>query len=503
MGLEATTSGRRWTLIAVCVTTFMLLLDITIVNVALPSIQHRLSASLTGLQWVVDAYALTLAALILSAGALADRFGRRLVFIGGVVVFSSASLLCGLAWNVAALDVARAVQGIGGAALFATALALIGHEYRGAERFQAIALWGATIGAAVASGPLVGGILTTALGWRWIFFVNVPIGLFAFLLGLKRIPESRDEGAVHADVAGLVTFSAALFAIVFGLLRGNARGWSSPLILTALVGGIALLVAFVLIEVRQERPMLDVSLFRQPAFVGVSLATFCIGAGMFAVFPYLSIYLQDVLGYSALGAGIRFLPLTAFVFVVPLATRRIAARVPSRIILGGGLAIVGAGLLLMAGLSAGSHWTALLAGLLVGGIGIGLSNPAIAGTALRVVDPARAGMASGINNCFRLSGVAMGVAALGAFLERRAARSLTATTGHHSRAFAEAVSSAGTRAAAGRPALVHPAAVAFVSGLNEVLLIGAGTVLVGAIAAAALLRIPAPTPRTAAETAQT
>src|SRR5207237_10917872 len=201
---------RRWTLVAVCVTTFMLLLDITIVNVALPSIQRRLSADLTGLQWVVDAYALALAALILTAGALADRFGRRLLFMFGVVVFTSASLLCGLAWNITALDVARGLQGIGGAALFATALALIGHEYRGADRFSAIAVWGATVGAAVASGPLVGGILTDALGWRWVFFVNVPVGAFALLVARTRMTESRDVGSVRTDLDGLGTCTAAL-----------------------------------------------------------------------------------------------------------------------------------------------------------------------------------------------------------------------------------------------------------------------------------------------------
>src|SRR2546430_12376642 len=197
---------RRWTLIAVCVTTFMLLLDITIVNVALPSIQRRLSADLTGLQWVVDAYALALAALILTAGALADRFGRRLLFMFGVVVFTSASLLCGLAWNITALDVARGLQGIGGAALFATALALIGHEYRGADRFSAIAVWGATVGAAVASGPLVGGILPDAPGWPWGFFVNVPVGAFALLVARTRMTESRDVGSVRTQPPRVGTF---------------------------------------------------------------------------------------------------------------------------------------------------------------------------------------------------------------------------------------------------------------------------------------------------------
>src|SRR6266487_6663812 len=250
--MEEAVSARKWTLVAVCLTTFMLLLDITIVVVALPSIQRRFDASLTGLQWVVDAYALTLATLILTAGALADRYGRRLVFMTGVVLFTFASLLCGLAWSTTALDVARALQGIGGAALFATALALIGHEYRGPERFGALAIWGATVGAAVASGPLVGGILTDALGWRWVFFVNVPVGAFAMVIARTRMVESRDVGSVRTDVAGLVTFTAALFLIVFGLLRGNAEGWESGLIVSTLVAGAALLVVFVVVEARQE-----------------------------------------------------------------------------------------------------------------------------------------------------------------------------------------------------------------------------------------------------------
>src|SRR5438477_669754 len=238
----------RWTLVAVCATTCMLLVDITIVNVALPSVQRQLHASLTGLQWVVDAYAVSLAALILTAGALADRYGRRLVFAGGIVVFTVASFLCGIAWNVATLDAARALQGIGGAALFATALALIGAEYEGPARMNAIAIWGSTVGFAVAAGPLFGGILTDSLSWRWIFFVNIPVGVFALTLTLRSVRESRDAHAHRADVGGLVTFSASLFLIVFGLLRGNNAGWGSAQILGALLGGGVLLVVFVVIE---------------------------------------------------------------------------------------------------------------------------------------------------------------------------------------------------------------------------------------------------------------
>jgi EmrB/QacA subfamily drug resistance transporter len=486
--LAPSAPDRRWTLVAVCTTTFMLLLDITVVNVALPNIQHDLDASLTGLQWVVDAYALTLAALILTAGTLADRYGRRLLFIVGVVVFTLSSLLCGLAWNIAVLDVARALQGIGGAALFATALALIGAEYRGPEIGGAIAVWGATIGAAVASGPLVGGIITDALDWRWVFFVNVPVGAFALFTALTRMRESRDPQATRTDVWGLLTFSASLFLIVFGVLRGNAEGWSSALILGSLIGGGMLLAVFVAVEHMQARPMLDLDLFRHPAFDGISIATVCIGAGMFALFPYLSIYLQDVLGYSPLGAGLRFLPLTVFVFIVPLAMRTLAPDASLRWLLSGGLVLVAAALLLMHGLTPSSSWTALLPGLIVAGLGIGLANPAIAQAALRAVDPSRTGMASGINNACRLTGVAVGVAALGAVLEDRISTSLVSTIGPRGESLASAVAATGNRVASSNPSLAHPATAAYVSGLNTTLLVGCAIVAVGALAAGLLMR---------------
>jgi EmrB/QacA subfamily drug resistance transporter len=494
--VRAIAEGRRWTLIAVCATTFMLLVDITIVNVALPSIQRRLHAGLTGLQWVVDAYAITLAALILTAGALADRFGRRLVFAAGVALFSLASLLCAVAWDIAALDAARAVQGLGGAALFATALALIGAEYEGRERITAIVIWGSTVGLAVAAGPLLGGMITDWLSWRWIFFVNVPVGVFALVVAITRLHESRDPGATQTDFAGLVTFSASLFLIVFGLLRGNGSGWSSGQILATLIGGSVLLVVFVLIEARQERPMLDVRLFRQPAFLGVQLATFCLGAGMFAQFPFLSIYLQDIDGTTPLGAGLRFLPITAFVFFAPFATRRLGSRLPLWALLAGSLAVTAAGLLLMEFLSVGSSWTVLLAGFVVGGIGIGLANPTIAGAALRVVDPARTGMASGISNTCRVGGLAVGVAALGATLQQRVGSRLGAA-GFPGKHLSAAVSSSGLRAASGRPALAHAANVAFVSGFRLILLVSAAIVVVGSLAAAMLVSRPSRAPQPA------
>src|SRR2546421_3989682 len=265
---------KWWTLIAVCVATFMLLLDITIVNVALPDIERQLHASFSELQWVVDAYALMLAALLLTAGALADLFGRRIVFATGLALFTLASLACGLAPTAVTLDLARGFQGIGGAVMFATSLALLAQEFEGRERGTAFGIWGATIGGAVAIGPLVGGALTEGLGWEWIFFVNIPIGIGAVALTLLRVPESRDPDARGVDWAGVATFSSALFLLVYALIRGNDEGWGSPLIVGMLVGAIALLVVFFVVEVRQERPMLDLTLFRRPTFAGVSIAAF-------------------------------------------------------------------------------------------------------------------------------------------------------------------------------------------------------------------------------------
>jgi EmrB/QacA subfamily drug resistance transporter len=491
---------RKWsTLLGVCVATFMLLVDVTIVNVALPSIERELDAGLTKLQWVIDAYTLVLSALILSAGALADRVGRRIVFALGVVAFTVASLMCGLAPDATFLDVARGLQGIGGAAMFATSLALIGQEFRGREFGTAIAAWGATVGAAVAAGPLIGGALTEGLGWEWIFFVNIPFGALALFLALRGMREFRDPDARGLDPGGLITFSAAFGLLVFGLLRGNAEGWDSGMILGSLGGAALLLAIFVAIELSQRRPMLDLTLFRRPAFVGVSLGTLAIGAGMFSVLLYISIYFQDVLGYSPFQAGLRFLPLTLLIFVVPIATRRLTDRVPPRIMLGGGLALVALGLLLMHGLDADSRWTALLPGMVAAGVGIGVANPAIGTTALGVVETTRSGMASGFNNTCRLGGVTIGVAALGAIFQNRIdARLSELVPGLPSR-LSETVAARGTEGVPDR--LADPAGQAFVAGLDEILLVGAATVLVGCLAVLVLVRArdfvaarPAPAP---------
>src|SRR3954468_1588492 len=248
---------KWWTLLAVCVATFMLLLDITVVNVALPDIQSNLHASLSSLQWVVDAYSLTLAAFLLTAGSLADRIGRRRVFTFGFAIFTIASFLCGISPNATLLNLARGLQGVGGAAMFATSLALIAQEFQGRERGTAIGIWGATIGGAVAVGPLIGGALTDGLGWEFIFFVNVPIGAIAIAMTLRYVAESKDPTPHGIDWAGLVLFSAALFLLVFALVRGNAEGWGSGIIVAFLLWSVGLLMLFVWVERRREDPMLD------------------------------------------------------------------------------------------------------------------------------------------------------------------------------------------------------------------------------------------------------
>jgi EmrB/QacA subfamily drug resistance transporter len=477
---------RRWlTLIAVCGATFMLLVDITIVQVALPTIQHRLGASFSDLQWVIDAYALALATLILTWGSLADRFGRKHIFVIGLGVFTLASFLCGIATTSTFLIWARALQGIGGAAMFATGLALIGQEFTGVERGKAIAAWGATVGAATAVGPLVGGVLTSGLGWRWIFFVNGPIGVVVIWLALKEMVNIGDEGAERLDFAGLATFSTAMFLLVYALIRANSLGWTSTTIISLLVASAIVMVLFVIVESLQKRSMFDLSLFRRPSFVGVSLAMLLAGAGMFAIYPYITFYLQNDLGYSPLQGGLRLLPSTVLAFAIPLWFRPIAEKTPPRVTLGVGMAIIALGLGSMVFLTATSTWLVLIPGLLLTGAGIGLVNPAIARIALGVVAPERTGMASGISNTFRTGGLAIGVAALGALFERKVTSSLALTLGHPAPQLAKIIASSGVAAAvkagAGTTGLAAAAHGAFASGMRLILIIATIAVAVGAL----------------------
>jgi EmrB/QacA subfamily drug resistance transporter len=490
---------KWWTLLAVCLATFMLLLDITIVNVALPDISAELDTSFSDLQWVIDAYALMLAALLLTAGSLADLLGRRRVFAFGLASFTVASVLCALAPGALVLILARGAQGIGGAAMFATSLALLAQEFQGRERGTAFGIWGATTGAAVAIGPLVGGALTSGFGWPSIFYLNVPIGIATLAITLRKLPESRDEDAGGIDWAGLVTFSAALFLLVFALIRGNEEGWGSALIVALLVASALLLALFIAVERRRERPMFDLTLFGNKTFVGASIAAFALSASMFAMFLYITLYVQTILGYGPLETGLRFLPITLLSFVAAAVSGKLTAKLPARGLLGGGLLLVGIGLLLMRGIDADSSWTALLPGFIIAGVGIGTINPSIANAAIGVVSPARSGMASGISSTFRQVGIATGIAGLGAIFQSQITQRLTtalAGTPGASRTdqIAHAVSAgAAPKAIAGsppaaRPRLEHAIHVAFTAALNDILLVGAVVAIAGGLLAFALVR---------------
>jgi EmrB/QacA subfamily drug resistance transporter len=499
MSGETSGGSKWWTLICVAIGTFMLLLDITIVNVALPAIQTDLHANFSDLQWVVDAYALTLASLLLVSGSIADIVGRRRVFVTGLILFSIASLACGLSTTPTMLTLARAVQGIGGAMLFATSLALLAQSYDGRDRATAFGIWGATIGGAVAIGPLVGGALTDSLGWEWIFLVNVPIGVGAAFATVAKVRESKDPTPSGVDWLGAATFSAALFMLVFALIRANDEGWGSTLIVSLLAASAVAMAAFVALELRREHPMLELKLFRNRTFAGASIVAFALSAAMFSMFLYIVLYIQNVLGYTPLEAGLRFLPLSlASFFVAPLAGK-LSTRLPARALLGGGLAVVGVGLLLMGGLSDGSDWTALLAGFLVAGVGIGMVNPNLAQAAIGVVHPRQSGMASGINNTFRQVGIATGIAGLGAIFQTRVQDKVIAALAgsplqSHAGEIAHGVASGGGHAALGsvppqsRAMVGHAATHAFVSGLNELFVIGAAVAFAGALLSFVLVR---------------
>ena len=412
---------KWWTLTAVCLGVFMLLLDITIVNVALPDIQGQLNASLSDLQWVIDAYALSLAALLLTSGSLADLFGRRRVFVIGLVIFTVGSVACGAAQDILFLQISRAFQGIGGAAMFSTALALLAAAFHGKDRGTAFGVFGATTGVAVAIGPVLGGALTSGLSWRWIFFVNVPICLVAMVVSLRKVVESKDRHAGRPDWIGFVTFSIALGALVYGLIEAGKDGWSEGRVVASFVASAVLLVVFVISQVLQEHPMFDLGLLRKPTFTGGLIAAFGVSASIFSLLTYLVIYVQNVLGYSAVATGVRFLFLSVASFFAAALAGRLSERVPVKWLIGPGFMVLGVGLLLLLGIKDDSSWTHLIPGMVVAGVGIGMINPPLASTAVGVVPVARAGMASGVNSTFRQVGIATGIAALGSIFSQQVA----------------------------------------------------------------------------------
>jgi EmrB/QacA subfamily drug resistance transporter len=490
---------KWWTLLAVCTGVFMLLLDITIVNVALPYIQQAFHASLTDLQWVIDAYALTLAAFLLTAGSIGDLVGRRLVFAVGIVFFTVGSALCGFAPDATFLALSRAFPGIGGAIMFATSLALLANAFPPRERGVAFGVFGAVTGVAVAVGPVVGGALTSGLSWRWIFFVNLPIGILALLVTLREVEESKAPVARRPDWLGFVTFTLGLTALVFGLIRSHPDGWGSTTVAGSLIAAAVLLTAFFVIEARSRGPMLDLGLLRVPTFNGGLIAAWAISASLFSLLTYVVLYLQNVLGSSAIDTGIRLLPLTGATFFTAGLAGRLTGHVPTRWLIGPGFALIAIGLYLMRGITPTDDWTHLLPGMIVAGIGGGFVNVPLAQTAVGVVEPARAGMASGINSTARQVGIATGVAALGSILASQADNTVVShlsrtSLAGHAHALGHAVSN-GSVLQAMQAVPPHlrglagaTARVAFIDGLNVVLLIGALIALAASAFTVVLIR---------------
>jgi EmrB/QacA subfamily drug resistance transporter len=474
---------KNWTLAAVLLGTFMLLIDITIVIVALPDIRTSLHTSFSDVQWTIDAYSLSLAALLLPAGSLADILGRRRVFALGLAVFTVGSLLCGLAQSGLMLIVCRAVQGIGGATVFATSLALLAQTFHGRERGMAFGAWGAVAGAATALGPLLGGLLTTELSWRWIFLVNLPIGILAIAITLTRVHEFRPTHARRIDLPGFAMFTLGLVALVYGLIESSRRGWGDGVVIGALVIAAVMLAAFPIVERLQREPMFDLTLFRKPTFVGGSIAAFGMNGSLFAMFIYLVLYLQVALHYSALASGLRLVVITGAALITAIPAGRLSERIPVRWLIGPGLILVGIGLLTMRGIEPGSSWTHLILGFMIAGAGSGMVNPPLASTAVGVVEPHDAGMASGINTTFRQIGIAVSIAALGSIFATKLHGSTAATVTAH-----------------------------YATALNELLLITAILALAAGLAAVLLIRqkdfahsgAPASsqTPKHASETAQ-
>jgi EmrB/QacA subfamily drug resistance transporter len=403
------TATQRWTLAVVCAATAMLMLDIAVVNTALSTIAADLDTGLSGLQWIVDAYTLTLAATVITAGSLADRFGRRRLFVIGLAVFTAMSLLCGVAQSITMLNVARGAQGVGAAFMFAVSLAVLSNAFpRPEERMKALAAYGATMPGAFAIGPLVGGALTSGLDWRWIFLINLPLGLACLWIVRRHVVESLDPRAPRVDVAGLVTLTGALFLLVFALLRGSGVVYFG--------GALVLGAAFVAIEARVAQPLLPLRLFRNPSFTGAQVGAVGISGSLFALWLYLTLYLQQVLGLSAIEAGLVFVPGTLLNFAVAGASASAGRKVSARVFISAGLGLIAAGLALLTVVGVDSSWWLFLPGLLVAMVGTGMLNPAVAQVALSSAPPQQSGLAAGINDMFRQAALAVGVAALGGLI---------------------------------------------------------------------------------------
>jgi len=453
---------KWWTLAAVSFGLFMIMLDNTIVNVALPSIQRSLDLKISELEWVVTGYALTFGALMLTGGKLADLLGRRLIFVVGLAIFTLASLACGLAGSANVLIAARVVQGIGAALMNPSTLSIITVTFPPRQRGTAIGIWAGISALALAIGPLAGGLITEHINWNWIFFINVPIGAIAIAAAYLLIDESRDTShEQRPDLPGLVASALGLFALSYALIEANTYGWTSTRILTAFGLAAVSLVAFVLLERHQRLPMLDLSLFRNRGFSGANTVMLFVGLAMFGVFFYVSLYVQQVLGYSPVEAGASFLPWTLLIILVAPQAGRLSDRIGPRPLVTGGLVVLAGSLFLFARMGPHESFWGLLPAMLLGGIGMSASMAPTTAAAMSSVRADKAGVGSAVLNSMRQVGGSLGIALMGAIVASGISSSLH--TGHS------------------RP-------VAFLNGFHHALDVGTAIVVAGALVGFATLQ---------------
>jgi len=416
LGIFSEERRKWWTLAAVAFGLFMIMLDNTVVNVALPAIQEDLGVGLSELQWIVTGYALTFAALMLIGGKLADAYGRRLIFVLGIVIFTAASLWCGLADSGEMLIAARIVQGAGSALMNPATLSIIAATFPPRQRGMAIGIWAGVSALALAIGPLVGGLLTEHLSWHWIFFVNVPVGVVGIVASFLLIDESKDETHESLDLPGLATSALGLFSLTYGLIEANSYGWTSSRILGAFAVAAISLISFVTIERRRRAPMLDLTLFRSGTYAGANLAMLLVALAMFGVFFFVSLYMQNVLGYSAVQAGAAFLPMTVLIILVAPMAGKLSDRYGSRWLMSGGMVLLGIQLLYFSQLGPDADFLDLLPAFLVGGLGMSLSMTPTAAAATRAVPVEKSGVGAAVLNAMRQVGGSLGIAIMGAIV---------------------------------------------------------------------------------------
>jgi EmrB/QacA subfamily drug resistance transporter len=458
----AAENRKWWTLAAVAFGLFMIMLDNTVVNVALPSIERDLKIRISQLEWIVTAYALVFAALLITGGKLADLLGRRKIFVVGLAIFTLSSLACGFAPSANFLIAARAVQGVGAALMNPASLSIITSTFPPRQRGQAIGIWAGVSALALAIGPLVGGLIVDNIGWNWIFFVNVPVGIVGIVVSQFFITESRDTSHEQSvDFPGLLTSGAGLFALTYALIEGNQLGWSSAEILGLFVAAAVLLVAFVVLESRQRLPMLDLSLFRISSFVGANVVALLVSLGMFGVFFFVSLYVQNILGYSPTKAGAIFLPMTILIILIAPVAGKLSDRFGGRWLMGGGMTILGISLLLYQRVGLHTTFWTLFPAMVLGGIGLAMTMSPMTSTAMGSVPVDKAGVGSGVLNSFRQVGGSFGIAVMGAIL----ASFLSAKPG------------------------TELAKQQYVNGLHAALFVSACIVFAGAIVAVALVRV--------------